>query len=347
MKTQNRIQYIDAMRGFAMMVVVLHHVFSYSFKYYKAETVVSSFFITFMLPLFFFISGYIGYKAPERWNAGYFISYLKKKAYILWVPSLIFLFIYCTVIQRDFVSSFCDSGLCYYWFNEVLFEMFLVYFIIAFISNKFSNSLFNPLIIAVAIIAVFVLSFCFQTNAITKFLNLRGFCRYFQFFALGLLCNKYQDRFKVFITHQTVRSILIVLFFALFLFMWRGPFDHKSFIFKMNHDLVIRYAGLLLVVSLFVTHADYFEANGKISRALQYVGVRTLDVYLLHVFFIPKLYFFKPYFIKNDYPFVEFIIAVLLASIILALSLALSALIRHSDFLGHALFGAKSDKYKF
>ena len=341
-----RIRFIDAMRGFTMFLVVLGHIFIFSFDYYETESVVSSFFITFRMPMFFFISGYIGYKAIERWTPQFYLTNLRKKAIVQLIPSFIFLFFWCTAKGEDFIATFIATGANVYWFTEVLFEMFLVYFTTALISNRISASLFNPILITVAVATVLVLSFCFHPNAVTGFLSLRAFCRYFQFFVLGLMCRKYNHWFIPFITSQGVQTILLVLFFSMFLFMWQGPFGESSFIFKINHDLIIRYTGLMLVFSLFASHADYFDSNGRISRTMQYVGTRTLDIYLLHYFFLPKLSFLKPYFVHNTNPVLEFLLAAFLAIVVLAISLAFSAIIRHSDFLGHFLFGVKSEKYK-
>ena len=346
-QSKPRIRFIDAMRGFTMFLVVLHHIFIFSFDYYEMESIVSSFFITFLMPLFFFISGYIGFKAVEQWTPQFYLTNLSKKAVYLLIPSFIFLFIWCTAKGEDFIATFIATGANVYWFIEVLFEMFLVYFTTALISNRISAKLFNPILIAVAAATVFILSFCFHPNTVTGFLSLRAFCRYFQFFVLGLMCRKYSRRFIPFVTSQRVRTVLLVLFFSLFILMWCGPFSEKSFLFKLNHDLIIRYTGLMLVFSLFASHAEYFDKNGRISRSMQYVGTRTLDIYLLHYFFLPKLTFLKPHFIHNDNPALEFLLAVALAIVVLALSLAFSAMIRHSEFLAHFLFGVKSEKYKF
>ena len=58
---KKRIQYIDAMRGFAMFLVILCHVFTFSFGNHKS--VISDWFLTFRMPLFFTISGFVLYKA--------------------------------------------------------------------------------------------------------------------------------------------------------------------------------------------------------------------------------------------------------------------------------------------
>ena len=206
-----RIRFIDAMRGFTMFLVVLGHIFIFSFDYYETESVVSSFFITFRMPMFFFISGYIGYKAGERWTPQFYLTNLRKKASVQLIPSFIFLFFWCTAKGEDFIATFIATGANVYWFTEVLFEMFLVYFTTALISNRISASLFNPILIAVAAATVFNLSFCFHPNAVTGFLSLRAFCRYFQFFVLGLMCRKYSRRFIPFITSQGVRTFLLNL----------------------------------------------------------------------------------------------------------------------------------------
>lgn len=341
---QQRLQFIDAMRGFTMFLVVMGHIFIHSFNYDTTESVVSSFFITFRMPMFFFISGYIGYKAVEHWTTSFYWQNLRKKAYIQLVPSLIFLFFWSMAKHKDMLLTMYESGLNIYWFTEVLFEMFLVYFTTALISRKCSAKLFDPIIIAVALVTVGIISFCFKPNVVTGFLSLRAFCRYFQFFAMGLLCRKYNESFLNFVTRDSVKTALTALFFILFLFMWTGPFGENSIVYKMTHDLVIRYIGLFLVFSIFASHKDYFSAGGRISRTMQFVGRRTLDIFLLHYFFLPDLGVLQPYFIHNGNPLLELITAVILAAIVLSISLALSAVIRNSDLLAENLFGVKVKK---
>lgn len=343
----NRIQFIDAMRGLTMLLVVFGHIFIYCFDYGEEESMVSSFFITFRMPMFFFISGYIGFKAIERWTGALYLTMLRKKAFIQLVPSFLFLFIYCAIHNHDFVERVCVSGANIYWFTEVLFEFFVVYFTVSLFCKKVSAKLFTPIIVTIALATIFILSFCFHPNAITGVLSLRAFCRYFQFFTIGLLCRKYNDKFLPIITGQTAKTILIIAFFSLFIFMWSGMFGETSFVYKMVHDLLVRYAGLMLVFSLFASHSNYFAAGGRISKIMQYVGTRTLDIFLLHYFFLPHLQNLKPYFITNNNMALEFVLAMVLAIIVLCICLVFSYIIRHSEFLGHALFGAKSEKYTF
>lgn len=57
-----RIGYIDAIRGFTMLLVVFSHIETFCYHISFDQSILSSLFITFRMPMFFFISGYIAYK---------------------------------------------------------------------------------------------------------------------------------------------------------------------------------------------------------------------------------------------------------------------------------------------
>lgn len=65
---KKRIEWIDALRGFTMILVVFSHVELFTFEL-DPPLFVNEVFISFRMPLFFFISGFIGYKANVVWNA--------------------------------------------------------------------------------------------------------------------------------------------------------------------------------------------------------------------------------------------------------------------------------------
>ena len=61
---RKRIEYIDAMRGFTMVLVVLTHVSSFGLGMYGSDTFsYSKIFAEFRMPLFFFVSGFVLYKS--------------------------------------------------------------------------------------------------------------------------------------------------------------------------------------------------------------------------------------------------------------------------------------------
>ena len=80
----------------------------------------------------------------------------------------------------------------------------------------------------------------------------------------------------------------------------------------------------------------------NLSKPLQYVGTRTLDIYLLHYFFLPR--FLMPYVEQlkaYDSHLIEFLVIMGISLVVLAFSLLASYIIRLSPFLGHYLFGVK------
>ena len=100
------------------------------------------------------------------------------------------------------------------------------------------------------------------------------------------------------------------------------------------------YALVVLIFAFFRHYADWFGSNRRIGAALQYVGVRTLDIYLLHYFFIPKLPDVGAWFKANPGNFVlEGTAAIAMALLVTAFALLTSQVLRVSPLLKHWLFG--------
>lgn len=77
-KSAGRIQWIDAMRGFSMLLVVLGHVLM-NMGVGGYESTLSCIFLTFRMPLFFFVSGFFSYRAVCWWNRARVGDILKRK----------------------------------------------------------------------------------------------------------------------------------------------------------------------------------------------------------------------------------------------------------------------------
>ena len=73
-KTQ-RIEYIDAMRGFTMIIVVLHHV---SLMAFGVDSAFEKWSYEFRMPLFFFISGFLMYKPLHVWDLKNTFTFLEE-----------------------------------------------------------------------------------------------------------------------------------------------------------------------------------------------------------------------------------------------------------------------------
>lgn len=132
--SKTRIQYVDAMRGFTMLLVVVSHVSVFCLGLYGSNTFsYGNILSEFRMPLFFFVSGFVFYKSNFVWNNVNSLSFLKKKIGVQVIFPLIFLFAsaYTRNLQiDDMITDYQKGG---YWFTFVLLEYFIIYILLQYL----------------------------------------------------------------------------------------------------------------------------------------------------------------------------------------------------------------------
>lgn len=346
-----RIEYIDAMRGFTMFLVVLWHVMFLSFGITAQESTIATFFLTFRMPMFFFISGLLGYKAIEVFDKSQFISLVKKKSFVQLVPTFVFFSLF-HISKNSSPLVFFSEGLTGYWFTLVLFELFITLYIFTLIIKSIGGGrklLFSVLVILVIIwnVIAFFINTRYPMPKISVIFTLNNYFYYFQFFVLGCLFNACPIFKEKLIGYRSF-TWFVVLFFSLFIVESKWlTYDFNRFIYYVIDSFIIRYLGLLMVFNIFALSSDYFEHNGKISRIMQFAGSRTLDIYLLHYFFLPNLEILKPYFVHEGGEFIigEIFVLGFVSIMLMAMCLFISACLRNSPILAKYLFGILPKNY--
>ena len=100
-------------------------------------------------------------------------------------------------------------------------------------------------------------------------------------------------------------------------------------------------------IALALTHYISFPLSAirhHTSSFIKFVGTRTLDIYLIHYFFLPRfLIACSPWFHAHS-SIVQFLTIMSIALIVLFLSLLVSYILRLSPFLAHYLFGATRER---
>ncbi|MBQ3944270.1 MAG: acyltransferase family protein, partial [Alphaproteobacteria bacterium] len=121
MKTK-RIGYIDAMRGFTMILVVYSHICSMCFG--DAWMGWNDVFFLFRLPCFFLISGWLFEHVGRQWDTITIKQTIRHKFMVQIVPTVIFLLILAP--PPIFFSRFgaTKGG---YWFTFLLFFFFVLH----------------------------------------------------------------------------------------------------------------------------------------------------------------------------------------------------------------------------
>lgn len=297
---KKRIEWIDALRGFTMILVVFSHVRLFTFEIPIHESFVNEVFISFRMPLFFFISGFIGYKANVEWNVRTWWTMSKKKMLIQLIPTLVFgLILTCLYRQVGFWTFATDISKLGYWFTLVLLEMFLIMYTMNFVLywwDKKESRNYKLMALIILSCAFFLARFKYFSSleCVYNIFSFRLLFKYFPYFAFGYICSMYKDVFNKVLSHKYFAAVVFVLFVSLFYirrtYIAVSIDGNFSFYFlDVVLELIVGFLGLLIVYNTFRTYSDSFSSDKKVGRALQNVGKRTLDIYLLHYFFLPYL----------------------------------------------------------
>ena len=122
-------------------------------------------------------------------------------------------------------------------------------------------------------------------------------------------------------------------------------FDYRSnlylHIISTLNDWLLGYLGISIVLAIFKKYAPSFEKTTRCGRVLQYIGRRTLDIYLLHYFLLPTLPMVGDFFKQNPNMVLELTFGITLSLMVIGCCLLVSSILRTSDWLGYWLFGLK------
>ena len=92
MTKKPRLEWLDALRGFTMILVVAYHVAEMGFGESWRHSSSMPFLVLFRMPLFFFVSGFLAYRASQVWNLSNLGSLLWKKIKVQTIPTVVFFF---------------------------------------------------------------------------------------------------------------------------------------------------------------------------------------------------------------------------------------------------------------
>ncbi len=379
-----RLEWLDALRGFTMIMVVANHVAQMGFEEEWRNSYSLQFLFLFRMPLFFFISGFLAYKtprtpsdspclggeqgsSPHQEGAGrVWWSLLLKKLRVQIVPTLVFFLLYIAMMSPNFLTglenSFHTPNKSGYWFTIALLYMFIIYYTFAYLENRLTSHL-SPLISkkvsCILILLLFLCSLavyetCYQPSyfawamgyrgkptALSQFLtdtSLVQMMFWIPFFVYGNIVHRYWDRAQRLMDSRWFFPVLIVLSVVCTLDVMKWHY------MRMAWAIVPRTLAMFLLLTIafmyFRYYQQYFTKQTVIGRSLQYIGRRTLDIYLIHFFFLPSLPSVGSFFKLYRHNFVTDITAsVLFALLVIGFCIITSNILRISPFLKKWLFG--------
>jgi fucose 4-O-acetylase-like acetyltransferase len=358
----HRIEWLDAMRGFTMLLVVAYHVAQFGFQENEKTSAALPFLVLFRMPLFFFVSGFLAYKANFVWNIKNTLPLVGKKLHVQIIPAVIFLCIFIIFRSKlpfwdgimTALKSPTKNG---YWFTWVLLQMFLIYYAISIIAHftkrilkRFQFSILNSQFSLVLWITIWLLSivayetlylpksFKYHQAPIYAYTSFIQTIRFMQFFLLGNIVHRYWDKVQKLFDSVWFFPLVATLAVVCCADIFR--LHTLKFAWTNLPRTTAMYTLLLIVVMFFRHNQEWFRKERPLGKALQYAGAHTLDIYLLHFLLIPSLPFIGTWLNAHHPNFLlDILCSVGVAIPIVALCLLISQIAHTSKLLGKWLFG--------
>ena len=316
------------MKGMAIFLVVMGHVYGMAFA--QSDDVAYRVISSFHMPLFMFLSGLVacsGVVAPY-WGIGK----LSKKLKGLLLPLIVFGMCFTTTISKDFLTSligFLESpNKNGYWY---LMTLAVFYVSLSLYRLNVKQKWYIDVALAIAIWGgMFALwKYTAQTKDYFCMLNCGNF---YPFFILGVMTTKYNFLDKM---HKANWLFSLCVVAYAFLFCVDMPFHA---LVSLNKHIFLPFCMVYIVVTLFVGRHGAMSYGEKI---LDFVGKRTLDIYVIHYFFINMIHL-KDLGINwevTDNSLLMFIVAVGLSVVITALSIGVGYILHKGKIIEKIVYG--------
>lgn len=323
---QTRNSSIDALKAFAIFLVVLGHIIQYSILDFDANYVFKLIY-SFHMPLFIFISGYLAYRKDVLAK-----NYIKRRFLTLLIPY------FSWVIIGSFIQSltkpdvhfldilfhilvYPDNSL---WFLWVLFWMHFVFFLCEFLRK-------TRIVLLMLFFSFFVLSFAFILKLDNVF-SVKSFGWLFPFFIGGYAINKYESIGQI-IFKQWYWTIIPFLFLSFFWERISGLnfqfyyTDNKIFI--LSYKIVTAVFGIVFFWGLFQQQNKYYDLILNIGR--NSIVIYVLNFYCISIF----LSFIKYSEVVNFF----YLYSLVLALVICCICIIIGFVVKKNKTLSFLLMG--------
>lgn len=277
--------YVDALRGFAILMVVYVHLVNYGLFGLKtaawmgcawSPAVVG---LTFRMPLFFFVSGLLGagVYTPGRFRRRV-LNRLRRQ---LW-PTLVVCTIFTALCFWDgWRSLLYNDNNEKYWFTQSLVQVFMLYALMARLFDRLSLSKTVQsvwLLVPVGMMLVVDINIeshgVLAKNEFLKYTYLNRSCIYGPFFFSGVLARMWWGTFREIFDRLWPWLICLAIFGVLY-----GVYGHKQ---PVYFQFLLRAAGVLGVYGIFHLSARFWSGAHPAARRLSALGRNTLPIYLFH-----------------------------------------------------------------
>ena len=278
---KQRLEYIDALRGLAILLVVFMHVPQYGFGqsiggYYMEMAILLA------VPLFFFISGLF---VPLEITPPISIKKIGKRLHSILLPTFLIGGLYAMLNHISFMDMLQDKFKAGYWFTVTLFEFFVIIDMLRLMACK-SQRLFFVLLIGACFLcyglSVPTVQRMYGDIVIAHILGIAQW-KYFIFFVLGMFVKHnagmiYSDKGGL---------AVVIVFLIVYAANAIGNFQLNGLLYNINL-LLKEISIVLLSYYVFYTYRSKLSSQTRGGRWLSKIGTYTLEIYLIHYFVLPR-----------------------------------------------------------
>lgn len=322
--TLKRVDYIDRMKGFAIFLVVMGHVYFISLS--NSSAAVSQVIYSFHMSLFMFLSGLVAYSGitPPYWNR---VKFLHKLAKLI-MPMLCFglAFTLChSMSPIGFLFAPAKNG---YWYLMSL-SVFYVSLLVFRFNRKGAWKV--DVLLSMLVWATFFVLWKFTAQKKDLFCLL-DCANHYPFFILGVMASKY--RLLEQLRHNNwLLSIGIIGYSILMLIDF--PF-HVAV--SLSKHIFTPLCMVVVVCSLFLSR--HGKTSG-IEIVSEYIGRHTLDIYVIHYFLLSSVHFselsYRLTSTNND--LLSALIAISITLVIVAISIGIGNILHQSRWITNIVYG--------
>ena len=301
-----RLLYIDALRGFAILLVIIGHIPQYILYNGYEEAMEYSPYLpivySFHMALFMIVSGYV-----VNLNKLKAINKLK-----LLIPFFFFGILYTLTFKSSVLSFFLNVYKYGYWYLLV----FVFFFFFLYLVKISKINLYVGMIVV-----QIILSLCahYLPPTLNNLLSLNPCIGLWPYFCLGIIL-RHSD-----IVYSKYRKALCAAGVCLFIIGYY--IEHQQHIPGL-HWIISGSASIALLLAFF--YLEQFVQNERIRKVANTIGIHTLQIYTLHYFVmsIIGLLWNADILINKHLTWVEWVISPVLALMIAYICIYLTRILK-------------------
>lgn len=291
---KERNNYIDILRGIAMLMVVLGHTITGCTTGYENSFLYNVIW-SLQMPLFVLISGYITRYSKKIETCQELFKFIKRRTVAYLLPWVVWTVLVRGIIfqQHGFLNIknllwHMDNG---YWFLFTIWTISMIYGVTQFLSSKIvkeTAALKSRKCFTCAEAGIYLLGMLMLLGVGVLlgfgFLCVKLTLYYMPFYFAGSLFGKYQNDLLKMKNGKKILDIVVAINLAVYLFIIVRVNVYTASGIQIVYRICASLTGCIALAGLesaFGTYNDLCSC-GKITSALHWCGVHSLEIYLAH-----------------------------------------------------------------